>query len=163
MRAHLQLDDYWVDALDVRDGEFPAPGDSTGGAIPDIDYEVLKAPEDIAQGRECYLVKLKLSAGKAKVRTGIPYEFRVQLSGVFSFLPSTEQATKSNYLYYNAPAMLYGIARGMIGEITATGRHPRYILPSVNFQEVYKRWKRKRDRQKAKQEGKQEAPQEVTV
>jgi preprotein translocase subunit SecB len=154
MRAHLQLDDYWVDALDVRDAAYPGSGESVSTALPDIDYEILKAPEDIAQGRECYLVKLKLSAGKAKVRLGIPYEFRVQLSGVFSFLPTTEASAKSTYLYYNAPAMLYGIARGMIGEITGTSRQRRYILPSVNFQEVYKRWKQKRDRQMVKQKAK---------
>jgi preprotein translocase subunit SecB len=149
MRALLQLDDYWVDDISIQDG-ISAPSGPPGSApLPDIDFDVFKAPEPNPQGS--YLIKLRVTAGKGKVKQGLPYQFRVGLSGIFSFLPEATDDEKSQFLYYNAPAMLYGIARGMVGEVTATGRQKRYILPSVNFQKVFQARQRRRARQKPKQ------------
>ena len=142
MKSLLQLEDYWVDDLAIKDGvEAPKSRDTV---LPTIRYEIYTPAEEApSEESERHLVKITVSAGRAKVQKGIPYQFRIQLSGVFSIDSQLEDETKGLYLFHNAPAMLYGIARGIIGEVTASGRHERYILPSINFVELNKRQRRR--------------------
>lgn len=139
MRADLQLDDYWIDELTVKSMSAEA---IDADVLPRIDYEVFEAEseEDGEEVLDKHLVRLVVSATPGRAKRGIPCEFRIQLNGAFSSAPGIEEDERLNMLYYNAPAMLYGIARGLIGELSALGPgRTRYILPSVNFVDILRR------------------------
>lgn len=63
-----------------------------------------------------------------------PYLIQVKITGVFGFsgdLPSEE--TMHRMVSLNGSSILYGIARGLVIEVTGNGRWGKYILPAVNF------------------------------
>jgi len=135
MRALLQLDEYWVEHIEVRASADGADTPSRHGAVlPRVNCEVFRAVDDAA-----YKVDLKLLVGPRMVARGLPYEFRLHLWGVFSFEPDTPQETQEYIIHVSGPAMLYGIARGIIAQATALGPHGKYTLPSINFIELMER------------------------
>lgn len=135
MRALVQLEDYWVDQLAIKDGRAPIEhAKERVTVLPKVDFEVFKVPDG-----EYYVVTMGISAGAAKVKRGIPYQFRLHLTGVFSFAPGTDEDIQTRLINVSGPAMLYGIARGIIGEMTGASRGRRYVLPSINFVELSKK------------------------
>lgn len=131
MRALLQLDDYWIDTLEIQAvkdlGERPAIED---GVLPRLQFHVF-GPED-----QSYLVDMSVVLGQAKAARGAPYRLRLKLSGVFSFLPDTPEDVQVRMIHVNGPAILYGIARGVVAEATGAGRYGKYVLPSVDLLEM---------------------------
>jgi preprotein translocase subunit SecB len=71
--------------------------------------------------------------GKAQVERGAPYRLRLKLSDVFSFRPNTPADRQERMITVNGPAILYGVARGIVAETTGAGRHGKYVLPSVDL------------------------------
>jgi len=135
MRALLQLENYWVENLEVRASADGADRPSAHGAVlPRVNCEIFRAVDDAA-----YKVDLKLLVGPRMVARGLPYEFRLHLWGVFSFEPDTPQEKQEYIIHMSGPAMLYGIARGIIAQATALGPHGKYTLPSINFIELMER------------------------
>jgi len=137
MKALLQLDGYWVEDLRVK----AAPGIVERHAwpviLPRIQCEVFRAPEDAV-----YRVDLRLVAGPSAVARGLPYEYRLQMYGIFSFESGTADDTQERLVHVSGPAMLYGIARGVLAQSTALGPHGRYLLPSINFVNLLERAQR---------------------
>lgn len=129
MIAPLQLDDYWIDTLEIRavqdiGGRAPAQN----GVVPRLQFEIFRSPEGAS-----YLIEMSIVLGKARVARGLPYHLRLKLSGVFSFTPDTPEPTQTRMIHINGPAILYGVARGIVAEATGAGRHGKYVLPSVNL------------------------------
>lgn len=129
MIAPLQLDDYWIDTLEVN-----AVQDVTerpvaqSGVVPRLRFEIFRSPESAS-----YLIEMSIVSAKAHVARGVPYRLRLKLSGVFSFQPDTPEPTQTRMIYVNGPAILYGVARGIIAQATGAARHGKYVLPSVNL------------------------------
>ena len=69
----------------------------------------------------------------------MPYQIAFKISGFFSFPPDTEEETIQKMVGLNALAVLYGIARGVVAQVTANGPHGKFILPTVNFVEMLKK------------------------
>ena len=131
----MQLDEYWVENLEVKASaervDTPSPHDAV---LPRVNCEVFQAPEGAA-----YKVDVKLLVSPRMAARGLPYEFRLHLCGVFSFEPDTPQEKQEYIIHMSGPAMLYGIARGIIAQATALGPHGKYTLPSINFIELMER------------------------
>lgn len=64
------------------------------------------------------------------------YEGRVDLMGYFEVLEQYPEADIPKIVGAAAPAILYGLARGVILDLTARCMHGIYILPSVTFNDV---------------------------
>lgn len=142
MKALLQLDDYWVDKLSIEatGGAVEAPIFSADG-LPRVTFGVYAS-----EASENYRVDMQVLVGKAAAARGFPYRMRLRLSGIFSFAPATPPNVRERMINVNGPAILYGVARGVVGEATATGPRGKYVLPSINFIEMLER----RARQPAK-------------
>ncbi len=64
---------------------------------------------------------------------GSPYRFAVVLGGAFDVRTDIDAKQASNLLRINAPAILYGVARGYLASITALARAGALLLPTANM------------------------------
>lgn len=146
MLAHLQLEDYWIDELVLRDigGSAPASVAEDRVPLPRVEFEVITPEAEEEEAERYHVILVTVSAGKAKALKGIPYEFRIQVYGIFTVSPQLDEESQYRLLHLNGPAMLYGIARSAIGTVTALGRKDKYILPSINILDIFKRQQRRK-------------------
>lgn len=67
-----------------------------------------------------------------------PYYVFLKITGYFSFIEGTGEPVIERMIALNGPAILYGIARGIVAQATGNCVHDKFILPTVNFVEVTK-------------------------
>ena len=111
--------------------------------LPRVDFDVFSPEPEEEETERYHVILLMVSAGKAKALKGIPYEFRIQVYGIFTVSPQMDVESQYRLLHLNGPAMLYGIARSAIGTVTALGRKEKYVLPSINILDISKRQQRR--------------------
>jgi len=130
MRARLQLDSYWVAELHVKARpETVEQRPLFEERLPRVSCEVLQAQEN----EQVYRVDLRVVAGPKAAAGALPYEYRLKMTGIFSFPPDTPTEVQQYLINVSGPAMLYGLARGVIAQATALGPRGAYLLPSLNF------------------------------
>ena len=66
----------------------------------------------------------------------LPYTTQIVLSGEFYSLLKLQPNRLPMRVANNALMILYGIARGIVGQATAGGVNGRFVLPSVAFDEL---------------------------
>jgi preprotein translocase subunit SecB len=86
----------------------------------------------------CMQVGTLPKEGSTQEDPGYPYTFSVKISGYFSFAPEADKETMNRMIGPNGLSMLYGVARGLVAQITANGRHGKFVMPSMNFIEIIK-------------------------
>lgn len=129
----LDLYDYVVDQLSVNnnpsfDEEQP------------VDAE-LKIVPSVAQHKDdplMFRVGLDLRT-RSSARRNTPYTIGLRIFGFFSFAASLTEEDRQRMLGTNALPILYGVARGIVGQVTAQGPSGKFILPTVNFLEILRR------------------------
>lgn len=134
MSAQLNIEEYFVDELIVRTNTAYAPGKKPIDDV-DVAFHVRR------KGQEpLFMISMAIELNKAKKSfAASPYYVAVKLSGFFSFQEGTDEDTIQNMLGLNALAILYGVARGVVGQATASGIFGKCVLPSVNFVELVKK------------------------
>lgn len=126
----LEVDGYNVSA--VRFDANPKYNDeqrSTGGI--DVDFDVYPHVENPL----LFHVAMTIDIAADEV-CNEPYGLYLHLNGYFSFKPEAPEETIRKMLFSNAVPILYGIARGYVGQLTGTAPHGPLMLPSVNFVEL---------------------------
>ena len=68
-----------------------------------------------------------------------PYALHLELGAFFHFKPDTPTEVANKMLFSNAVPILYGIARGCVGQITGTALNGPLMLPPFNFVELMQR------------------------
>lgn len=132
MPALLEISEYFVDQL-----QFEANQNFKGGEIyeaaMEVDFNIGRA----AGGDPRFEVKLFISLNKDDQKYKIaPYRISLILSGYFHFEDGTDEETINKMIAPNGLAILYGIARGTVSQITGTSRYGKVVLPSFNFMEL---------------------------
>lgn len=134
MRVLLDFNEYFVDEVSVRS----IPGFSRK----DVQEFQLSFNFDIKQQAEKPLFMICMQIGSPPEEKAedsrYPYAFDMKITGYFSFAPETDKETMHRMIGPNGLSMLYGVARGLMAQITANGRHGKFLLPSVNFIEILK-------------------------
>lgn len=69
----------------------------------------------------------------------LPYETEFALLGEFWSLQELREGAIPARVANNALMLLYGVARGIVGQATAGGVHGRFVLPTVVFDELVDR------------------------
>ncbi|HUP61399.1 MAG TPA: protein-export chaperone SecB [Thermoanaerobaculia bacterium] len=100
--------------------------DSTGEVA--VDFAVFPHPEDSLR----FQIAMSINIEHAEDRNE-PYSLELELYGFFRFKPDTSKDIVNKMLFSNAAPILYGIARGYVGQATATAMHGPLMLPSYNF------------------------------
>ena len=62
-----------------------------------------------------------------------PYTFSIELVGFFTVKPDWPADHVERLVHTNGPTILFGIARGVVRDITGRGPHPPMILPTASF------------------------------
>lgn len=125
----LSIDNYFVDELYVRALQNDKPAAPQCGDV-GISFDIMKNQE-----APMYWIMMTIVMG-ADEKSKLPYHIKLVLSGFYHFPDDLDQETTGKYLSSNALVILYGIARGIIGQATATSRYGKCVLPAVNFVEI---------------------------
>ncbi|MBD3276466.1 MAG: hypothetical protein GF372_14210 [Candidatus Marinimicrobia bacterium] len=110
---------------------------------PDLDFHWSKVENN------SFLCALKIRIDDESIEnegTVTPYKITMDIAGIFYFegveYDEVDNFTQEedgkeidlrDFKYTNAPAMLYGIARSKISQITAESMYGEFIIPSVNL------------------------------
>lgn len=135
IQAPLQLQDYWVDHIEVRTNQAYDAKKSADLQLDSIeiqsDVRQLKAesPETCGTG---WLVRLEIQQTIPEGRN-VPYEFSLDITGVVAAHPSLQGDQLERAIEVNGPSMLFGAAREIIRAATGRGPFAPVIIPSTNF------------------------------
>ena len=132
MKALLQLRQYWIADFHLRpiatEGEDQPEADED--VLPSVDVNVFQSEEE--PGQYAVRVNVKLLPETARAAR-LPYDFDLTLLGIFGFAEGTPLEVQQQMIHVNGSQILYGLARGLVADVTTHGPRGRYILPSVNL------------------------------
>jgi preprotein translocase subunit SecB len=134
--ASIQLDRYLVDDLVFKCNK-------TGGTKKDtlatptigIDFDVKENTKDKSRFLLDMVVDLNEGQELDKFET---YQIHLHILGWFQFTAELDANVKAKMLATNASAMLYGVARTVVANLTGSLGPERYILPALNLLAVIK-------------------------
>lgn len=146
MQALLNINDYVVEELTVK-------GNDTYKKPP----KELQVQIDIAfnakrKGKEpLFMITMIIELNKSKQAfANNAYYVYLKINGFFGFPKETDEETMQKMISLNGLVMLYGIARGVVAQVTANGAHGKFVLPAVNFVELIKNSKKSTSEPKKK-------------
>lgn len=132
----LQLRDYSLIALHVETNEsFTRSANGSFESAIGFDFDMREHTE-----KNLYRLSLTVLINKdERSFRRAPYRISITLYGIFESVEKREEAEKAKQLLFpNGLAILYSIARGIVGQATGTAMHEKFVLPMVNFFEVLK-------------------------
>lgn len=134
MQSLLNIDEYFVEELRVRaNPEYKkAAKDETGEINATVSLK--------RKGNEpAFMISMRIEINKSKKTfSSSPYYILLDITGFFTFQEGTDEETIKKMIGLNGPVLLYGIARGLVGQATANFRNGKFILPTLNLVEVLK-------------------------
>lgn len=138
MNSPLQLNNYFVKELSYRsnpaykaepvvrnEGKIQCSVESGTG---------LNAPDH-------FMVALVITVEPSTVTPALdPYHINMRIEGYFSFNPEAgiSQSEKERMVSLNGCSILMGLARGLVAQATGVSEFGKYLLPAVNFVELFK-------------------------
>ncbi|MBU2601915.1 MAG: protein-export chaperone SecB [Actinobacteria bacterium] len=135
MNSPLRLDAYRIDRLLLEaNQEFDGRDEFTGTI--DVDPEHLRHTEQ----EDAHQLTLTVSFGPVDDDpTGAPYTGEI-VGRAFFHLGSEdlEQAEKTRLVIVNGGAILYGLLRAQIAQVTALSHFGTFLLPPVNLVEAFR-------------------------
>lgn len=67
-----------------------------------------------------------------------PYSLRLKIAGFLTFREGVSEEQMLRMVNVNGASILYGIARGFVGQATGACQNGQFVLPAVNFIELVK-------------------------
>ncbi len=134
MQAQLNIADYVVEELTLKgNADYHKTAKEEKGEI-NIGFNIKRKGKG-----PLFMVTMVIELNKSKQIFAIgPYYVFIKISGFFEFVKGTDEETMQKMIGLNGLVMLYGVARGVVAQITANGAHGKFVLPSVNFVELIK-------------------------
>lgn len=133
MLALLQLDNYFVEELSFilspKLGKVkgkPPKGTS-------VEFEIRRKDKEPR-----FLVSMFIKLSNVGSSGKNAYDITLKIHGFFSFKPGVDKETMGRMITFNGLAILYGVARGVVAQMTANGPQGKYILPAVDFVSLIK-------------------------
>jgi len=85
------------------------------------------------------ILEILVQSKKEKEHISFPYFVKIKGRGTFAFSGKVSFREVDRILRTNGAAILYGMFRGQVNQITAQGLHGQFLLPVANFVEMYER------------------------
>lgn len=132
MRALLELDQYFVDEFTLQaNHEFSGPEEYEIDW--DIDFNIGRSSD----GKPKFEVKLIIDVNqKEEFFRNSPYRLKLVITGYFHFPEDTDEDQIKKMIAPNGLAILYGVARNTVSQLTGVARFGRFLLPSINLMTV---------------------------
>jgi preprotein translocase subunit SecB len=134
MQSLLNIDEYFVEELRVKiNPEYTKDAKEETG-------EIAVAVSLKRKGKEpAFMISMRLELNKSKnAFSSAPYYILLDITGFFTFQDETDEETINKMIGLNGPVILYGVARGIVGQTTANFRQGKYVLPTLNLVEIMK-------------------------
>lgn len=92
-----------------------------------------------------YLLQIEVRVNESlKAFKRSPYRVVLRLATFLEVEAVVPKGEKERMLWLNGLAIAYGIARGIVAQVTAQGPYPKFVLPAINFVEFLKQIKKKK-------------------
>ena len=136
MLSEFQLERYVVDAVAVVAN--PKYDKKATQHAAEVETGLVVSPHNKDPQRYMLRLDVKVQPQHDQADTFMAYSILVKGRGFFVFKqpPTKEEADKM--LQLNGAAILYGLLRGQVAQITAQGPHGQLLLPTLNFLEIQK-------------------------
>jgi preprotein translocase subunit SecB len=125
----LEIESYYVREIHLTTNTDYDPAAPSTGEV-DVDFAVSSHPEKPTRFQVAMSISVSLDE---KRETNEPYSLHMHLHGFFNFKAETEPETMQKMLFSNAVPIVYGIARGCVGQLTGTAFNGALMLPAFNF------------------------------
>jgi preprotein translocase subunit SecB len=135
--APLQLIRYWIDDLEIHaNRQFDAEKEE-GHYLDSLDVNSNVRELDPPEGATgdlglFWLISLSIKVGDEAKDTD-PYGIHLNLSGILQSSPKVAADNVRRLVEVNGPSMLFGVAREIVRNLTASGPFPAVLFPSVSF------------------------------
>jgi preprotein translocase subunit SecB len=134
MQSLLNISDYFVEELRVKvNGAYKGTSAEEGALETSVGIK--------RKGKEPHFMiqmKIELNRDKADFDEARYYVY-LDISGFFNFTEGTDEETIRKMIGLNGPAILYGVARGVVAQATANCRYGKFVLPAMNFVKAIKK------------------------
>lgn len=135
IQASLQLQDYWVNSIQVSANNAFEPGkpiDVDLSAIEVDSHVELFKSDNAEEAGTAWMVFLEISQSTPEGKN-IPYEFKLDITGLVAAHPALKAEQLERAIQVNGPSMLFGAAREILRAATGRGPYAAVIIPSTNF------------------------------
>jgi preprotein translocase subunit SecB len=141
----MQLSDYSLVSLQVFTNlEFKEPKEGACKEQLGIDF-------DFGQQANApiYRIDLKIQCnfGRSAFHRN-RYRIKIGIQSIFEFEEGYSEEDVPKLLIPNGLAITYSLARGIVSQATAQCKHGKFILPTVNFMEIFRKKMEKEKHQK---------------
>ncbi|MEX0829615.1 MAG: protein-export chaperone SecB [Nitrospirales bacterium] len=139
MIAALQLNNFFTESFSIGTNSYYVPGVTEDRVAGKINSSLeIAIPEK--EGKYPYRVSLTVSIEPAQEKPALdPYAIKFKIIGFFTLSGNPSSDQKERMLNLNGGAMLYGILRGFVAQTTGSATFGKYILPAINFVDIYEK------------------------
>jgi preprotein translocase subunit SecB len=132
MQAQLNITNYYVDRIAIQTNDHYKQSEMVAGKI-NVDFDIKRSNENPLD----FIVFMFIELNKNDDDFALA-EYRIMLNivGFYNFAEGTDEATINNMIAPSGLSILYGMARGVVSQITGNCRHGKFILPTLNFMEI---------------------------
>jgi preprotein translocase subunit SecB len=112
------------------------PNRESSGAL-DVNFSVTQNSDDEREFR--IEMKVRLAENGYRPSENAPYSITLDIVGYFLFAAGTSEELMFRMIHANGASILYGVARGFVGQATGAAKYGQFVLPAVNFIDLMKR------------------------
>ena len=131
----LDVQKYYIDTLTFRAFDEHDEERDSGGSLA-VDFDVHRHVSDPHAFR--MVMRINVAAEGYTVEDNPSHGISLTVVGFFLFAPGTDEEQMQRMIRINGSSILYGIARGIVGQATGASQHGQFVLPTVNFVDVAK-------------------------
>jgi preprotein translocase subunit SecB len=132
MPALLEIDEYFIDDFCFQaNTDFDGKKESQNSL--NVDFKLGRALTGVPQFEVRLFIKLNQYDEQF---SQAPYRLELSIVGYFHFSDGTDEGTIKKLIAPNGLAILYGIARGTVADMTGCSRFGKLVLPAFNFIEL---------------------------
>ncbi len=147
MQTLLNINDYVVDELTVRGNPTFRKSEKEQKGQLDIGLSFKRKHKE----PRSFMISMVIEISKSKdAGANYPYYVYLRIDGFFEFSEKADEETMQKMISLNGVSVLFGIARGVVAQVTANGAHGKFILPTINFVEMIKSGKKSLNEPKRK-------------
>ena len=141
MISPMQLNNYFVEEICIKENPAFDP-------TPNVERKIgtINCALNFAKGidvEDHFKVQMIVSVEPAATPPALdPYQISLKIVGFFSFPPDAFQIPdldKDKLVSLNGSSILFGLARGLVAQATGVGKYGKYLLPPINFMELWQK------------------------
>lgn len=137
--AVINIRDYAVDRLEVVPRDRAPQYDPTAPLICQIELQFAAAADAGEEHRFRVALRIRLHDENLQKPANLPYFVTIHLQGLFETPLQVAPTAIPAPLVQNALTVLYGTARGIVGQVTSNFGDGAIVMPAVTFNAIVER------------------------